>query len=365
MVAALCVAAATAQERVSATEKGSILVFPKVEIRYNAAGDLIQDTFIQISNDFNEDVWVLLYFVSETCTNVDNDITLSHNEPAYWSAATGLPKGVSPWGVLGQPYPDPEGSTDLVARGYVFAIAINSAHQAIRWNHLTGVATIVNYANGDAWEYNAYAFQAIAGNNNGEVINDNGTLYLNGTMYDYGFNRLLLEFIASGSTAFSGGGQVVTHDTDLTLMILSQDVRQDYVGPYQTKAKFEVWNENETSFSGSEYCFTKWDQSLLSSKGGHFLVGNLQTNRGRARIDGIASPVVCGPESAAYSLLGVAAKVLSFSSGDVATAGTNLVGVGTEGATIKYDLWSQPEELKVQSLGSGDLQTAPARPATR
>ncbi len=365
MVAALCVAAATAQERVSATEKGSILIFPKVEVRYNAAGDLIQDTFIQISNDFNEPRWILLYFVSETCTNVDNDITLTQNEPAYWSAATGLPKGVSPWGVLGQPYPDPEGSTDLVSRGYVIAIAINSAHQPVRWNHLTGVATIVNYANGDAWEYNAYAFQAIAGSNNGQVLNSTGELYLNGSMYDYGFNRLVLEYIASGSTAFSGGGQVVTHDTELALMILDQDLRQDYEGPFQTKARFEIWNENETSFSGSEYCFTKWDQSLLSSKGRHFLVGNLQTNRGRARIDGIASPVVCGQGSRAYSLLGVAAKILTFSSGDVATAGTNLVGVGTESATIKYDLWSQPEELKAKMNGFGGLQSAPVNTMPR
>jgi len=350
---------------VSATEKGSILIFPKVEIRYNANGELVQDTFIQISNDFTEPRMVVLYFVSENCTNVDNDIVLTQNEPAYWSAATGLPKGVSPWGVLGQPYPDPEGSTDLVARGYVIAIAADSLHRPVRWNHLTGVATIVNYRSGDAWEYNAYAFQALAGTNNGQVLNDQGVLRLDGQMYDSGFNRLLLEFIASGSTAFSGGGQVITHDTDLTLMILDQDLRQDYVGPFITLASFEIWNQNEVSFSGQRYCFTKWNQSLLSSKGGHFLVQNLQTNRGRARIDGVRSPVVCGPSSGAYSLLGLAAKVLRFANGDVATAGTNLVGVGTESATIRYDLWSEPDELRAKLNGLGGLESIPANTMPR
>jgi hypothetical protein len=34
------------QDRVSSTEKGSLLIFSKVEIRWDATGSLIQDTFM-------------------------------------------------------------------------------------------------------------------------------------------------------------------------------------------------------------------------------------------------------------------------------------------------------------------------------
>jgi hypothetical protein len=348
---AMVVASASAQDRVSASEKGSVLIFPKVELRWNAAGDLIQDTFISITNDQNQAVNVHMYFVSEACTNVDNDILLTRNQPSWWSAFSGLPKGVSPFTVLGAPIPDPEGTGDEILRGYIVAFAVNADIEQIRWNHLFGEATIVNYADGTAWEYTAYAFQAIEGQE-GDVVGTPGMLDLDGVFYDAGFNRLLLNFFAAGSTAFSGGGAVVTHDTDLTLLILDQDLRQDNDGPFTTKAQFYIWNENEVGFSGMEYCITKWDESLLSARGGHFLVGNLQTNKGYARIDGMASQVcdvydMSGQPvtiSTDHSLLGVAAKILTFNGVDVATAGTHLVGSGTESAYIKYDVPGSSEE---------------------
>ena len=324
--------------RATTSEKGSVLIYPKVELRWNAAGELIQDTFISITNDNDDEVMVLMYFVSETCTNVDNDITLTHNQPAWWSAFSGLPGpngGVSPFTVLGAPYPDPEGSTDLVLRGYIVAWAINDDHAQIRWNHLAGEATIVNYADGDAWEYTAYAFAALVGDT-GDIIGEPGIIALNGIEYASGFDLLLLDFFASGSQAFSGGSRTVLHDTDLTLLILDQDFTQETPGPFKTKAHFDIWNENEISFSGMEYCITKWDQSLLSNHGGHFLRRNLQTDKGKARIDGMQS-VLC-PQSTAESLLGVEAKLLTFNGTDLATAGTTLVGMGTQAASILYDI---------------------------
>lgn len=355
LVAGLCVSAAFAQDRVSAVEKGSVLVFPKVEIRYDSAMNLIQDTFISLSNDFNQDVMAWVWFVSESCTRRGNDITLTQNEPCYWSLATGLPKGLAPFGNLGMPYPDPDGSGDLVLRGYIVVIAINPAHQQIRWNHLYGQATVVHYGLSEAWEYNAYAFQALQGSN-GQAVGQAGQIMLDGVQYDSGFNQLLLDYFASGSTAFSGGGRLVSHDTDLTLMILTQDLRQDHEGPFTTKAQFSIWNENEVSFAGQEYCFTKWDERLLSSQGGEFLVGILQTNKGRARIDGVASPVVCGDDSYDYSLLGVAAKVLTFDGSDIGMAGSNLFGTGSESAYIYFDIPGPPEEKGLVTNGTATLR---------
>lgn len=347
-------AAAVAQNRASATEKGSVLVFPKVELRWASDGQLRQDTIIQISNDWPEDTKVLLYFVSETCTWVDNDIVLTMNEPAYWSVASGMPKGVSPWTVLGNAYPDPEGSGDLVMRGYVIAFAVNNVNVEVAWNHLYGSATLINYACGYAWEYNAYAFQALAAVATGTVTGTPGVLNLNGTEFDYGFEKLLFNFFASGSGALSAPGYQATVDTDLTLLVLRQDLRQETVGPYITKAKFEIWNENEVSFSGLDYCVNKWAQTLLSSIGSHFLVENLQTDAGRARISSMASPVVC-PDSTDQALLGVVAKMIDIN-GSMVAAGTNMVGAGVEAATIEYDPTTLPPTLVPAEVTSTTVQ---------
>jgi len=345
-LAALVPAALGAGEnRATTTEKGSLLIYPKVELRFSTGGNLIQDTFITINNDQNQLVNLHMFFVSELCTFIDNEIVLTRNEPAYWSVATGLPKGVSPFDVLGAPIPDPEGTGDLVLRGYIVAWAVDGNDLEIQWDHLYGGATIVNYEEGDAWEYNAYAFQRLSA-----AVGD-GTLRLgplsNGE-YDSVFSTLLLDFFACGSQAFSGGGRTVYNDTDLTLLIVRQDFSHnpDPTVPETTLAKFDIWNANEVGYSNTKYCITKWDERLLSclAAPNHFNVQYLQTDKGHARITGQAnsacnitdpnSPVV----SVAAPMLGVAARVLCFDGSETATAGTTLGGWGqnTSAVTIVY-----------------------------
>lgn len=400
LLVAVAVSPALAQDRVSATEKGSILLYPKVEIRWDSAGNVIQDTFIDITNDFPEDVFVQMHFVNgdpylpydcyynpncdygalddrcRICERehlgwnwVDVKIELTGNEPTYWSAYTGLPKGVSPFTILDPGYPpgrpDPDGSGNRVLRGFVIAWAVDAQGREIRWNHLKGDALLVNYMNGSAWEYNAYAFAAVFGTPNqvGEppqLAPTPGVINLDGVEYEAVFAELLLDFYAVGSTAFSGAGRTVEVDTDLTLMPMDIDLRQENEGPTTTKAFFTIWNMNEFKFSGTERCVTCWDQTLLRfyDAPNHFLLENLQTNKGKARIDGIRSAVVCdepaifddgGNEispaiiSQATALLGVSMKYLRFDGGvDYAQAGGNLVGLGTESAVIHADIVSEP-----------------------
>ncbi len=353
-VLAVCLAvlapAALAQDRVTATEKGSVLVWPKIELRFDSSMNLIQDTFVTINNDFNGSVDIQLYFVSEICTTVDNTITLTKNEPAYWSSYSGLPKGVSPFTVLGDPYPDPENPNQYILRGYVIGWAINSDYEQINWNHLYGGATIVNYEDGGAWEYNAYTFQALQGAN-GQNVGLPGVINLDGTEFDWGFQNLLLDFFAWDSEAFSSDDRQVRVGTDLTLVIMDIDVTQDAPAPPITKAKFDIWNENEIGRSGFEYCVTKWNQRLLNYS--HFTLQNLGTDKGRARITGMASSVCDFEdpegntiESVDTSLLGVAAKILNFDDGaEYGYAGTNLFGAGTRAATIRYDVLDAPPTL--------------------
>jgi hypothetical protein len=362
--ALLTAPASAAQDRVSATEKGSLLIFSKVEIRWDGEGNVIQDTFIQLTNDYPEDVTVQMYFINGDpplppqgeerphpgWNNVDNQIELTSNQPTYWSALTGSGR-VSPFQVLDPGFPpgrpDPEADGQRMLRGYILAWAVDSISGVeIRWNHLAGLGTLVNYQLGAAYEYNTWAFQVVDDRLNGEADTDSpNVLNLDGMEYAQSFSQLLLQFQAVGSAAFSGPRLVVSN-TDVTLFPVSVDLRQETEGPVITKAHYDVWNMNEVKLSGAYRCVTCWDQAFLSSYGipNHFFLQTLQTDHGKARIDGLASQLCPGSVDAA--ILGIAAKVMVFDGGeaDFAAAGSNLVGLGVEDAVIRYDDMPPPPE---------------------
>ncbi len=363
----------------STASKGSILVFPKLEIRWNADGQLIQDTFIHLDNDYNKKVFVKTYMVQGDPPLfeqplilershlgwdwVDNLFELTANQPIYWSVFDGQPFGLSPMPMLdpgpppGRPDPDDYLSGERVIRGYLLVWAVDAVGNEIRWNHLSGKTIIINYANGSAWEYLPYAFDARCVETGEEPLDcldwDSngvccyaepipGSLELDAFQYDMTPGVLLMNFFGVGSDAMSKPNQPVLADTDLTLLPVNIDLRQETEGPVTTKAFFTVWNSNEFKFSGLDRCITFWDQALLGNYnpiGNHFLRQNLQTDCGKARIDGLASPVVCGPDSQKSSLLGVQMTQLDFSiTGDQARAGNSLVGMGIEPGTIQVDV---------------------------
>ncbi len=596
-------------KRVDATKKGSVLIYPKVEIKWNAAGVVTQDTFVTILNDYPAPIFVHGYFVNgdapldavyagdpETLIerahpgwNWVNYVTMmTGDEPTYFSALTGMPAGAQPFtslddegGVLGRLDPDgPVGSR--VLRGYIVVYAVDNFGHEITWNHLSGGAMIVNYADQAAWEYNAYAFQATCRDHGLQpldctLFDDNGTcceaevilgqLDSDGFQYDIAFDMLLFDFYAVGSNALSGagtkaaplpdivtidfeteddlvtplvngqdistppefgilyaitdagaghlgsaifdstpggpnatgpdldllvglgnllilqdpdhptqtvpgvfdtpdddrsggviifdfltavtpqsvdlvdingdgqhvditlvdaaglerlyivpghwtndittapvgydtldlttlapqtgeGGAIATAsedsgfdptdvvqivfdflgsgaidnirvalppptrppvmlDTDLTLLPVMMDLTQDTPGPVTTKAHFDIWNQNEDSFSGTTRCVTCWDQTFLSDYGmpNHFLLDNLQTDKGKARIDGVYSTMCEESENA--PLLGVSWKVLAFSGATTtrAYAGMTLVGQGEEAGYILGDVMRPPGTL--------------------
>jgi len=384
-----------------------LLYFSKIEIKWDASGKPKQDTFLSIVNDYPSDVFVQFYFINGDAPAdgvfagnppvrverdhsgwnwVDCTLHLTEDESTYMSALTGLPAGCQPFTVLdpGTPAgrPDLDGPAgSRVLRGYAIAFAVDNAGNEISWNHLSGAVDIVSYGDRSAWEYNAYAFQAINQTLGAATDGTPGQLLLNGVEYDNGFDKLLLDFYAVGSQAFSSANTFVMLDTDLTLYPVSVDLRQDNNGPVTTKAKFDIWNQNEDGFSGTTRCITCWDQTLLSNYGppNHFLIGNLQTNKGKARIDGIASDVCNPPELCCHlgvdracfpavdhptidqacsipaSLLGVADKILAFSGSTTGRtdAGMTLVGQGEQSATVLRDIIAPPDTL-----------TAPTAPET-
>lgn len=411
-------AQASSPYRVSASQKGSLLIFSKIEIKWDVDGNVIQDTFLDMANDTPfGDVRIQGYFINgdtelEEMTSgdpgqviqeyepgwntADCQFTLTADQPSFWSAAQGNAlsgpgfrgfKDCQAFTVLdsdgpGRPDPEDPNMQDRVLRGYAIFWAErfipvadgfpNGVFVPINWNHLKGDGLIVNYRNGTAWEYNAWAFQARIGIQ-GEQIGAPGELRLDGGMYDWPFSTLLLDFYGTGSTALSGGNQTVTVDTDLTVHAVTADLRQDGCGPVLTKIEASIWNEFETKFSGTRRCVCCWDQTMLSNWvrssaiPNHFKRTALRTDKGKARLEGLASTEcnyyeLCGPsatlkrfanrcgepgavagipgfhESEDAAILGLATKFLAFSpSGAQATAGMNLVGMGEERAYIYYD----------------------------
>jgi hypothetical protein len=232
--------------------KGSLLVYPKVEIKWNANRELIQDTFLTITNDHDtHGVDIRMYYVNGDpcrCNAIDTEGVLTKNQPTYWSAATGVPGLNKPFTPLppflaldpprGIPDTDPDNPGGWVVRGYIVAWATNPAGDEIRWNELLGYANIVNYERGTVWQYDAWAFPAVAGRANGDVLIPDGVLNLDGYEYCFAPNLLLIDFYASTNPdlapsytspfARTGGmpPTAVKHDTDITLLVAKKNLAE-------------------------------------------------------------------------------------------------------------------------------------------
>ncbi len=416
----------SADDRTNVTKKGSLLVYPKVEIKWEQADcfpdmnpveeqgceyRVTQDTFLTIVNDFPGDVKVQYYFVNGDepldpvfCCDpqelverghpgwnwVDCQNILTDDQSIYWSALTGNPHGCQPFTVLDPGTPPGRPDTEEYAvpgsrilRGFVVAWAVNDSGEEIRWNHLSGSAMLINYNNGTAWEYGAYAYRALTSAPQGAASDGvPGQLLMNGEEYDMNYNMLVLDFFAFGSYAFEGGygppgeGGI---KTDLTLMVMGLDLRQDNNGPITTKAKFDLWNSNEVRFSGTERCVTCWDQTLLGDYDApnHFLYENLQTDKGKARIDGLGS-TVC-PLSQDAPLLGVEAKFVGYAQSlgggydnerlrlqGATASGSTMVGQGEDTTGfIRNDIIAAPEESNSGVNGGVSLGSLLAKPVRK
>ncbi len=370
--------------RVSATHKGSLLVFSRVSLRWNAAGEIIQDTFVELTNDYPGDVQVQMYFVNGdeplVSTNgeqvepgwnaTDVGISLTGDEPAYWSVLTGLPKGVAPFTVL-DPGPPPgrpagDGSGDRILRGFIVAWAVDAQGREIAWNHLSGRAVMTDYSNGAAWEYAPWAFQANSGRIGEQTDGNPGILLLNGGEYDLAYGQLLLDFPAVGSVLNTTGNSATVEDAELTLHVLQADLRQEGFELFTTLARFTIWNMNEVKFTGLSLPVRCWDTRPMSAYPipNHFLRGNLHTDRGVARIEGLGS-TQCADQGLPAALLGVISQRIRFASGESDEYATMIHGMGCEQAAILYDVsGTEPPERPAAQAPQGETNTATVRMET-
>jgi hypothetical protein len=156
--------------RLAFDKKGSLLVFSKVEILWDGQGNLIQDTFLDITNDYPGHVTLQAYLINGDIelqeilddqggiiqnfepgwNTADCRFDLTANQPHYWSAANGSNR-CQAFTVLDEDGPGrPSEANDgtRILRGYVVVWAVrhdelsNLWHE-IRWNHLKGDAVII------------------------------------------------------------------------------------------------------------------------------------------------------------------------------------------------------------------------------
>ncbi|MGE3843826.1 MAG: hypothetical protein AB7I50_19820 [Vicinamibacterales bacterium] len=336
LVLALSIGVSAAPNVVNSAQKGSLLIFPDVDVRNTT------NTLIRLQNDGTSSVDVKCYWTDGNRHRSDFAITLTRNQAAWFEAKSGRGStNVSPFPqfasngydnpFLGGADANPYRAGQLVC----FAVKPGEQHQ-IKWNHLSGTATVFDDANGgSAYEYGAYSFFI----SNGVDLQPQGTagaMFLNGIDYDacplYQIGQLAPEVTVSTI----GNHQLVFWQNRLTLVGCTMDLRQDWL-PQYTKWVFDVWNADEIKFSGAFECADSWHETVLTdidSAAQNFTRPVLGTDSARYRVQGVKS-TQC-PLSQADGVLAIQSTNLSINGNDKRT-GTNLTSAGRFIGSVLWD----------------------------
>jgi hypothetical protein len=323
------------------TQKGSLLIFPRVDVSPG------RTTIIRITNDTSEGVDVKCYFMDVEKNKVDFQFGLTEHQPFWFDVASG--EGTR----TVRSFPTSAGH--YTGELKCWAVSGDGTRQ-ISWNHLVGNATVFDFENSSAYEYNAWAFQAMPPH--GETVgSQQGRLNLNGEDYDFCPRRLIGNFAPVGRFAEYGedGDSVFYEDTELTVASCKQDLRQDFDWR-ATKLAFGVWNEDGAKFTGAYECADSWHETLLSeveTVGQNFLFDFLKTDSAYYRVEGIKSTAcdnVVHPGTLAKNtgLTGVQVTLLELNSATgtrgFARTGTTLQGVGTRPGFILWGPSDEPDD---------------------
>jgi hypothetical protein len=273
--------ASAAQNVANTNQKGSLLIWPKIA---NADG---YSTLITIGNDYYDEVWVKCYWVDADQQIEDFMFRLTPNQPVWFRASDGT------GGVMTVPPFNGD-------NGELKCWAVNDAGDTqIAFNHLYGSAVIFEGVT-TGFEYNAWSFTAKVATQ-GAAVGTGGNLLLTGLPggYDACPQYLVENFMAYVENT------AAEREPYVALVPCKQDLRQDRT-PTCTKAKFDVWNENETKYTGAYRCIKCWFEGELNEIGVYvsgngygfgsdkFTLAGLHTFLARFRVTGVASPVCTG-----------------------------------------------------------------------
>jgi hypothetical protein len=369
-----CTIASAAQNVGNTSQKGSVLIFPKIDTTMD--DNNARDTIIQLSNDYPRGVMVKCYWVDSDQTIQDFMFLVTITQPVWFRASDGL--GTASYTNRDKTAPDastqpmtvPPFFNNSVGELKCWAVNFEGTSQ-INWNHLYGTATVLDYRNLTAYQYNSFNFTARGMATLGQEVGVGGDIVLSGAnlAFDACPQYLMFNFFAFApdkDVPVDGEGQTVKFNkTDLTLVPCKQDLRQDRL-PTCTKAKFDIWNENETKYTGAYQCFKCWFEGYLNEigtildpnsgkatgyGGEKFVFSGLHTLMGRMRATGVKSSVCdnifldkskadrCrerGGAQVSSPLLGITSTQIFFTGKSELTAAT---GVGAGSGELSHILW--------------------------
>ena len=300
---------ATAAPDVTNTiNKGSVLFFPSIDIEGS------KDTIIRLQNDYSEDVAVKCNWKNGTKFHVDFQFVVTKSQPVWFSAkhGSGSTNGTSP-------FPTDEGPLCCQGDGRFYrpyqgelmcwAVNVNGSAQ-VAWNHLAGSATVIDYANLTAYEYNSWNFRAVdlsdpapgkpRARQEGSIVGNPGSIRFNGVDYDACPQYLIGHFSPRGYVLNPGPDadtEVLTGPTRLVVASCRQDVRQAPREKF-TKLRFYVTNGEEAGFSGSWHCMDSWADFALDeidNARSNMTFGTLKTATARFMMQGVEDRTVCRP----------------------------------------------------------------------
>ncbi|MCA9245065.1 MAG: hypothetical protein KDA32_13995, partial [Phycisphaerales bacterium] len=319
-------------DRASPGKKGSLLILPKVELRWDAAGNLTQDTFITLSNDGTSTKGVKIYYMrGDTCEIVDMGLRLTPEEPYYWSLAEPTDSTVS--GMRPRRFTDLNGGAvvaDGALAGAVIIVAtdVNTFEYPQQYNHLAAKATIVNYGATTGAEYDAWAFCR----HSSASTSPDRALYMDGCDYDLAPGQLLADLFTDGSEALSGGSFTAQVQQAINLMRLDIDVTNSgtYSSNKGTFVFFTVHKQDETPLTWQQdYCIDCWDWVYISAiEPTVFDAAIVNADRVKARIETFDSHICLDryEYTTEAPLIGVQTKLISFDTGAMAYAISEMTG---------------------------------------
>jgi hypothetical protein len=352
----LATSAYAAQNVANTSQKGSLLVFPLIDV----SGD--NNTVIRLANDANVQVDVKCYYVNGTKFRRDFLFKLTKKQAISFDARSGSSD------VLGNlpPFPTDIGAFPNITvppgivrpadpfRGELICFAVNPAGSTqISHNHLSGTATVGNDALPvdqvllSSFEYNSWNFTARAVARGAQVGAVPGRLDLTGVAGAY--DACPAYNIVHLSPTIGPFLETQFIDQRIGVSLCAQDLRQDYI-PHYTKLELHIWNAHEVKFTGSWECSDSTHSFLVSTV--DVLPDNLSretlgTDAAHMQIRGVASAQCITPRlTETIGLVAVSARVLrQVENGETALHGTtaNTAGVHPIAGFVLWD----PQDAEV------------------
>jgi len=341
-----------AQNVANTNQKGSLLIFPLINI--DQRGREAKDTIIEISNDGTSRIHVECLYVNERKDRANFDFHLTGKQTVSWDVLTQDGDQVQP-----VQFPTDRGAPPHAGnpfRGILVCFATNQAREfQVAWNHLTGTATVINLNDRTArqsrqgFKYNAWAFAArnesgLAPDNNTFAHGEPGRLELSGAnaagAYDGCPAYNIANFMPNGARL----GNLATLNNNLSIASCNQDLRETY-NKHNTKLEFTVWNSFENSFTGAHVCVDSVATVALGEfnrkleQGSNFDFSTVRTPNARFQVRGVSATPPCPFQTEVSGLLGVLESEVAIagSQRSDASIGDTLHGAGVLPGYVLWD----------------------------